>query len=332
MSISGVYESVQDEIRHYLRPLRKLAMRIRPIFFLLAFAATSWSGVAQMSPPDVGLVFGVSNYLGDIGNGTSPRRPFIYDVQLQETRLTIGAQAIYDFDRIWAVRGGLQYVGLGGDDVHTKYGPRRARNLHFRNNLIEASARAEGYWRPNQSSLSSGGMPALYAFAGLGIFYSNPQAREIGGGSDVIGVWQNLRPERTEGVSYSPIGIAIPFGIGAQWRVQGGWQVGVELCYRVTTTDYLDDISSYYAEGPMSSRATVGSIEAAGEGAGSLSNHSYNPNARTPRGNPNNNDGYGTLQVTLSKASPKYRSLGGRKGGVKRYPRHPAYWGDIPGR
>jgi len=306
---------------------------MRKLLLLLVLFASTQSVFAQISAPDVGLVFGISNYLGDIGNGTSPRRPFIYDLQVQETRLTIGAQAIYDFHRVWAVRGGLQYVGIGGDDVHTKYGPRRARNLHFRNNLIEASARAEGYWRPNQSSMSSGGMPALYGFAGLGLFYSNPQGREIGGGSEVVGVWQNLRPEQTEGVSYGPIGIAIPFGFGAQWQVQGGWQVGVELCYRLTTTDYLDDISGYYAEGPLSSRANASSIEAAGEGAGSLSNHSYNPNGPTLRGNPNNNDGYGTLQVTFSKSSPKYRGIGGKKGvGVKRYPRHPAYWTNPPGR
>lgn len=320
-------------IRCYLRAKRENAMRIRPICFLVACLAVSWTGGAQVSAPDVGLVFGFSNYFGDIGNGTSPGRPFIYDMQPQETRLTIGAQAIYDFDRIWAVRGGLQYIGIGGDDAHTKYGPRRARNLHFRNNLIEATLRAEGFWRPNQSSLSSGGMPALYGFAGLGVFYSNPQAREISGGSDVVGVWQNLRPERTEGVSYSPLGIAVPFGFGAQWQVQGRWQIGLELCYRITTTDYLDDISGFYADRPLSSRANDSSIEAAGPAGGSLANHRYNPVAPTIRGNPNNNDGYGSLQITVSKANPKFRSIGGRKGmGIRRYPHHPAYWSSPPGR
>jgi hypothetical protein len=102
--------------------------------------------------------------------------------------------------------------------------------LHFRNNLIEVSARAEGYWRPSQSFSSGGGLPAIYGFAGLGVFYSNPQAREIGSTSEVVAVWQNLRPERTEGVAYSPIGIAVPFGVGAKWVVNGGWQVGGGTC------------------------------------------------------------------------------------------------------
>jgi hypothetical protein len=302
------------------------AMNMNRIFLILGLLALGSGGTAQLGAPDIGLVVGISNYLGDIGNGTTARRPFIYDLQAQETRFTIGAQALYDFDRIWAIRGGVQYIGIGGDDVHTKYGPRRARNLHFRNNLIEVSARAEGYWRPSQSFSSGGGLPAIYGFAGLGVFYSNPQAREIGSTSEVVAVWQNLRPERTEGVAYSPIGIAVPFGVGAKWVVNGGWQVGVELCYRFTSTDYLDDISGFYADRPLTSRATAESIAAAGTNAGSLDQHRFNPNGTTLRGNPNNNDGYCTIQLTLSKASARSVSIGGKRIGTKKYDRHPAFW------
>lgn len=283
----------------------------------------------QRLRPDWGGVVGFSNYLGDIGNGTADGRPFISDVQPQETRMTVGVHAIYNMDRVWAVRGGLQFVGIAGDDAHTNAGPRRARNLHFRNNLIEASARAEGYWRPNQSVLSGTGVPTMYGFVGLAGFYSNPQAREINAGPSVVGVWHNLRPERTEGVAYSPFGIAIPWGLGAQWQVSGGWQIGTELCYRFTFTDYLDDISNSYAEGTYSSRATEESVASAGEGAGLLSDHTYNPLAPNRRGNPENNDSYFSIQLTFSKATPR-----GRNGTswTKRPGEHPARWDNPPRR
>jgi len=297
--------------------------RIR-ILLIFALLAVKQDGISQLGAPDFGLVVGVSNYLGDIGNGSTSRRSFISDVQVQETRFTLGAQALYDFNRTWALRGGLQYVGIGGDDAHTKYGPRRARNLHFRNNLIELSARAEGYWRPNQSFSTPGGVPAFYGFAGLGVVFSNPQARELGSSSDVVAVWQNLRPEQTEGVAYSPIAVVLPVGFGAKWVLNGGWQVGVEVCYRFTTSDYLDDISGYYADRPLTSRATAESIAAAGPGAGTIDQHRYNPTATTLRGNPNNNDGYGTIQVTFSKAKPRYP--GQRNGSWSNSGGHPAFW------
>jgi len=301
------------------------AMNMNRIFLILGLLALGSGGTAQLGAPDIGLVVGISNYLGDIGNGTTARRPFIYDLQAQETRFTIGAQALYDFDRIWAIRGGVQYIGIGGDDVHTKYGPRRARNLHFRNNLIEVSARAEGYWRPSQSFGSTGSLPSFYGFAGLGFFYSNPQARELGSSNEVVAVWQDLRPERTEDVTYSPVGLAIPLGIGAKWVVNGGWQVGVEICYRVTTTDYLDDISGFYADRPLTSRATEESVAAAGTNAGTIDQHRFNPSGPTLRGNPNNNDGYGTIQLTLSKANPRSTALGGRRLGTPKHRVHPAF-------
>jgi hypothetical protein len=127
-------------------------------------------------------------------------------------------------------------------------------------------------------------------------------------------------------VAYSPIGIAVPFGVGAKWVVNGGWQVGVELCYRFTSTDYLDDISGFYADRPLTSRATAESIAAAGTNAGSLDQHRFNPNGTTLRGNPNNNDGYCTIQLTLSKASARSVSIGGKRIGTKKYDRHPAFW------
>ena len=306
-------------------------MNTRVICLFLMIVSYLPLGVAQTNTPDLGLVVGLSNYLGDIGNGPSPRRPFIYDLQPQETRFTLGAQAIYDFNRVWAIRGGLQYIGIGGDDVHTVYGPRRARNLHFRNNIIEASGRAEWYYRPNQSFSSAGGMPAFYVFGGIGVFYSNPQARQSEAGSSVVGVWQNLRPLQTEDVAYSPIGLALPLGFGAQWRLQDGWLLGVELCYRFTTTDYLDDISTVFKDTPYSSRTTEESLMAGGFDVMHWDCFRYSVHGEPVRGCPEDKDGYGTLQVTLSKH--KAKGYGGGKGlRFKRYPRHPAYWNNPPGR
>lgn len=287
----------------------------------------------QGGVPAIGGVFGLSNYLGDIGNGIGEGRPFIRDLQPQETRTTVGVYALNRMDRRWGVRYGLQYVGIAGDDIHTNAGPRRARNLHFRNNLIEASVRSEGYLHLNQAFQSGFNIPVFYGFIGLAGFYSNPQAREINTALNVVGVWHNLRPETTEGVRYSPLGVAIPWGIGAQWRLQDGWQLGAEFCYRFTFTDYLDDISTTYSDSEYSSRATEASVAAAGEGAGELTDHVYNPLAPNRRGNPENKDGYFSLQLTFSKASLRGRGSHSwsKKSGF-RLRQHPNGWNAPPRR
>ncbi|MCS6821339.1 MAG: DUF6089 family protein [Microscillaceae bacterium] len=120
---------------------------------------------------------------------------------------------------------------------------RYARNLHFRNRIIESSIvmmydflKSEGrFWRRKDVS--------PYVFAGLGLIYSNPQARTP---EDMGRKWIDLQPLATEGKHYSRTTLIFPLGGGVRFKVADRVDVGVEMSLRVSMTNYLDDVSGNY--------------------------------------------------------------------------------------
>ena len=85
-----------------------------------------------------------------------------------------------------------------------------------------------------------------YAIAGVGLTTNNPYVRYTDSTTDRL---FNLRKVRTEGVKYSPVVLTIPMGIGVQLQFEGVPVVfGIEGSYRLSFTDYLDDVGGYYAD------------------------------------------------------------------------------------
>ncbi|GAA4839958.1 DUF6089 family protein [Algivirga pacifica] len=122
---------------------------------------------------------------------------------------------------------------------------RFVRNLHFRNNITELNTmivydfiKNDGlYYRRRR-------FPIPYISAGIGVFYHSPMARDV----DNPDKWVHLRSKQTEGVSYLPVALAMPLGVGVRWRITNKLDIAAEATVRYTTTDYLDDVSSeFYA-------------------------------------------------------------------------------------
>src|SRR5690606_4458195 len=63
---------------------------------------------------------------------------------------------------------------------------------------------------------------------------------------ELDGQWYALQPLQTEGVSYSKINFSIPAGIGFYYTIDRKYRLGLELGWRTTFTDYIDDISDKY--------------------------------------------------------------------------------------
>ena len=80
-----------------------------------------------------------------------------------------------------------------------------------------------------------------YIFAGVGVTYSNPKGK-------LDGTKHALRPIMTEGVKYSPLHIVLPSGIGVKYKVNYLFDLALEITYRFTFTDYLDDVSGFYID------------------------------------------------------------------------------------
>lgn len=325
------------------------------LFFILLFAGfiPSFSPLLAQGDWDVGFSVGMANYMGDIGDGTTSRRDFIWDMQEFRTRPALGIYARRKLDRdgLWHLRFDFSRIHISGSDKDTQYAPRRARNLHFRNHMTEGALRIERdlMQKPLVWARQRRAMLTVRGFIGFARVQHNPEARVdvnnlmydqlIESGITREGQWHSLPELQTGGVDYSDeLNITtIPFGISAviTGQKRGGatdFYVGIELGFRMTDTDYLDDVSGFYADpsnmsplaAALSSQANPIDLNLAGNGAGSMTAHSYiGDEIPVIRGSATNDDAYGTLVVTYGKVlngrsqsfNRNRRSYGNRKGG-----------------
>jgi hypothetical protein len=70
----------------------------------------------------------------------------------------------------------------------------------------------------------------------------------LGNAFSNAGEWVNLQPLETEKISYKLIQPAIPFGVGARFRMNEVMDFSVEFGFRYLFTDYIDDVSGYYVD------------------------------------------------------------------------------------
>lgn len=182
----------------------------------------------------LGILGGVSAYNGDLTETVFPKKL---------TNGVIGISANYELRDQIMIRGGLSYTVLGGADRYNKKQDLKARNLSFETSLVELSLVGEYYFRNLYTYKLS-----PYVFGGLAAFRFNPYAY------DASGQRIFLKPLSTEGQgltgypkTYSLTQLAFPVGGGLKYVINSNLRVGVEVGFRKLFTDYLDDVSGYYA-------------------------------------------------------------------------------------
>jgi len=224
---------------------------------------------------EVFVSMGSSHFLGDLGGGKGPgtdNSPT--DLDFNQTRLAVGCGARYKLKRAINVVGKFSYVHVRGDDAQSQEPIRFNRNLNFKSNIFELSGRLEGGYQSTKRGGNRYGIRKnfgktkalthnIFGFVGIGVYYFNPK------GQTASGDWVKLYPLHTEGQGlpggpkqYSRIGLSIPVGGYYKLTLNKVWSVGIELTYRKTFTDYLDDVGTVYydqqalsdAYGPLSAQ------------------------------------------------------------------------------
>ena len=294
--------------------------------FLLALTMIGLLSKAQKGYKfEYGVISGISNYLGEIG-GRDKAKPFILDLKLAKTRWNEGAYIRYRFHPSLAARVSAHYLRISGEDrLSTNLG-RKYRNLSFRNDIydIEAvmdwiffsSSKPTGIYKKASSTYLT-----CYLFAGIGGFYHNPK-------TTYQGSVYSLQTVKTEGVSYSRFGYCIPFGAGFYIAISKrrfkSHRIGMEINWRYTNTDYLDDVSTTW-KSPAELSNTAFQLanrndELTSQPDGMAGNYGWiddgnggNKNL-APRGNPNNKDSYISLNISYGIAiKSRYTKSRGRK-------------------
>jgi len=210
---------------------------------------------------EVGFDFGPSFFLGDLGGNAGKGKNNLKDLNLQFTKLMKGA-FISVYPVKWAgLRLAADYTYLEGDDgVINTMGVdelwRKQRNLDFRTNIWSVYGALE-FMPTMLLSREDGYEPKFrpYGFVGIGFFKFNPQ----GSLTDANGnkTWYNLQPLRTEGEGmaeypnskpYQLTQMYIPLGGGLKFYASDRVNASIEVLYRKTFTDYLDDVSKNYID------------------------------------------------------------------------------------
>ncbi|MBX2964996.1 MAG: hypothetical protein KF845_02535 [Cyclobacteriaceae bacterium] len=203
----------------------------------------------------VGVSLNAFNYFGDLS--PSPKR---ISTDIGFTRPAIGASFTHRFGPRYQLTGSFMYGGIRGADSESadpgdvENGAfRYVRNLSFRNRIKELSVVAQVDLFENMATYISRVQWTPYVYAGVAVFHHNPQAQVpatdlLGNPFSDAGQWVNLQPLKTEGKSYSLIQPAIPFGLGARFRLNEVMDIAAEFGFRYTFTDYLDDVSGYYVD------------------------------------------------------------------------------------
>ncbi len=202
---------------------------------------------------------GAAQFLGDLGGLNKVGTHFSpVDLEISLTRPAITAGYRYKFTKNFNWFSSFNYLVVAGDDKLTTEPFRNNRNLNFKSNIFELSTRAELAFFRNKAGhryniRNTSGKRyksntwELLGFIGIGMFYYNPKGKQPGGG------YVKLRRLHTEGQGlpggpkqYSNVSVSIPIGIAFRAMLNKYWSVGIEINYRKTFTDYIDDVSTVY--------------------------------------------------------------------------------------
>lgn len=295
---------------------------------LIAFIGLGIQSGLHAQGMDFGINLGGANYMGEIGGSEGEAKPWLLDMNIKQTSFAFGGFYRYSFtDRISA-KFQLNYARIQGADSLSNEPTRLARNLSFRTDIIEAMITGEyNFFVMHDMNRRSRKRVDFrsYAFAGIGALLYYPHAK-------MNDKWYYLRPLATEGTDkqYNEMTIAVPLGVGANFTFNRKTRIGLEVGYRFSFTDYLDDVSTRYA--PDNELPYAESIALADRSDEVYASGKYDDlpdpgfygadaNNRPIRGNPETNDGYLLVQFNVSYVintgnsfyRSRYKSLINRK-------------------
>jgi hypothetical protein len=203
------------------------------LFVKPAFAQNELSYTGEL-----GFSIGAAHYFGDLNTTGSLRAP----------KPALGIYYRKYMNDYVGVRVHARFMELGYSDTYNKNDFQQRRNLSFNTNLWELGLQGDfNFFRFEPGSSYYRFTP--YFTGGASLFYFNPYAY-------LNGKKYFLQPLRTEGQGsaqypdrkpYSLTNYAMMLGGGFKYNISKKVNVGLEVLYRFTGTDYLDDVSTTYA-------------------------------------------------------------------------------------
>lgn len=286
-------------------------MSFRFVYLSLVFTICTLTSQAQMYKNVTwsgNFYLGVSNMMGDLGGSNFIGSRGVFDYDFRSSRLAGGLGLNLHTGGSFSFGLNLLATRLYGDDAFSKQDFQVERNLHVRTDLLEVDLLIE--YRPFSRS---NGFNRFYVYSGVGGMYYQPKA-------ELDDDWYKLRELGTEGQflpdaegPYSELQVVIPYGLGYKFRVAKSISLILDLGFRKTFTDYLDDVSTVYAD-PLELQRS----DATPAPAVQLADRSALGQATgSPRGNPDNDDSFHIFSIKFEYI------FGGKSGDGCYYNRNP---------
>jgi len=243
---------------------------------------------------ELGFSAGGSQYFGDLNENYG----------FQTIHADGGIYARKRMNMYIALKACVNYTNVGYSDKFNTDLYSRTRNLSFSSHISEFALQAEfnffGFVTGDPTHRFT-----PYLTGGIGGFYYNPY-------TTYNGVTYSLQQLGTEGQyagysgrKYTNTSFCFPLGVGVKFWVVGGVNLTLEIADRLTTTDYLDDVSSTYVG--------VGSFKKNAVAA-ALQDRSVEINPKNPlgiagkqRGNTSSMDQYMIAELSISFNFTSYK-------------------------
>ncbi len=295
---------LQIRLKNYLCIVKRLIY----LFLLFGFSFQSIISKAQTYKShnwSGNIYLGASNMMGDLGGSNFIGSRGLFDWDMKAIQPAIGFGLGLHLGGV-SLATQLLVTRLEGNDAFSAQDFHTDRNLSVRTDLVEADVLIEYRpWSRNE------GFNRFYIYTGVGAIYYQPKA-------ELDGDWYKLRTLGTEGQylangsgPYDELSIVVPYGLGYKFRLAKSTSLILDLGFRKTFTDYLDDVSTYYADPELIAAEQ-------GEVAAQLADRSLTGKAiGDERGNAEKTDSYHVLSVKLEYI------FGGKSGDGCYYNRNP---------
>lgn len=227
-------------------------MKMKALIVLLLTAGSYYSANAQrndyVQKGEFGITAGAAHYFGDLNTRAAINRP----------KPALGIFFRKQFGNYIAARLTAHYAQVGYSDTYSKNEYQKIRNLSFNSNVWEVALQGDfNFFKFIPGDPNYAFTP--YVSLGVGAFTYDPYAY-------LNGEKQFLRPLGTEGQvmgyqgrkPYNTMAFCIPIGVGIKYNISDRFNVSFEIGQRLTTTDYLDDVSTTYVG---ANRFAAGSVE-----------------------------------------------------------------------
>jgi opacity protein-like surface antigen len=187
---------------------------------------------------EFGTKAGMMGYIGDLNTQNT----------FKFNRPAFGIDVRYGFTPFSGLKLSFLQGSVTADDANSTIASQKLRNLNFSSSVTEIALVYDYYFWPFTPGTGKYKV-SPYVYFGIAGFLFEPT-------TEYNGNTVKLRELGTEGqgtvlnkdAKYSNFALAIPFGIGIKYNFADNFNIGLELGYRNTFTDYLDDVSGVYVD------------------------------------------------------------------------------------